>query len=598
MTAGEFLEILWQYKPEEHFILIWTGQDKRSHWFQDIAAAAAFVESEGCQGKCVFVGIGASKTDNGPTRRCTSNDIASLCAVWTDLDLACEAHKDKALPASLNDAVSILPKDMPPTITVGSGNGAHAWWVFKEPHVFDSEEDRRRVVAILNRWHTLIRYRCAARGWAYDRLSDLARVARVVGTTNMKEPANPKPVVVLARTDRRYHLSDFEEYVDDAGIPDLEKQESAAREWAARFKEKPLAINPAARIPQQLLDAWMDPKNSDEQTASRFRNTWERRRHDLKDPSQSGYDLALADFGVIAGLSDQQIVDLICHHRAMHGQKQRTRVDYFERTLARASERNPDAPASAAAPITTSPTGAPAGAISPQEAPPAIPPPAIKEMSEEDKKAALCAEISQQIGAEIPITRLVKITGKDPSFRMELADGKKIEFVSVKTFRNQEAVRDALAAQTGWLMPPIKPKVWHLIAQKMLRACIEEEGPIEAQWEASTIDVVTRYLGGNGFIEDIATAHESYRHRPIVKDGFIAISTRDLAEWMNRTLFEPTTAKSLASRLAAIGATPRRITGKFPEQSRYLLPLAKFDPANWRKARLEAVSKGGDDAAA
>ena len=33
MTPREFLDLLWQYKPEEQYILIWTLQDKRSHWF-------------------------------------------------------------------------------------------------------------------------------------------------------------------------------------------------------------------------------------------------------------------------------------------------------------------------------------------------------------------------------------------------------------------------------------------------------------------------------------------------------------------------------------------------------------------------------------
>ncbi len=604
MTAREFLEILWQYKPDEMYILIWTGQDKRSHWFQDAAAAAEYVESDACRGKCVFVGIGASKTDNGPTHRCTSDQIAALSAVWTDLDLKGEAHKGKALPGTVDDALSVLPQDMPPTITVATGNGAHAWWGFKEALTFDTEEDRQHAVRVLNRWHTMIRLRCGARGWAYDRLSDLARVARVPGTVNMKDLANPKPVVVLAQTNRLYHLSDFEEYVDDAGIPDTETQERMAREWAERFKNTPLAINPAARIPPELLAVWMDPKNSDASTANRFRNTWERRRHDLKDPSQSGYDLALADFGILAGLADQQIVDLICHHRAIHSQKQRTRVDYFERTLARATRRNPEAPPPATAaqqpPATTglaAPQGAPVApdgrrATDTTNQPPEAPP--AKEMKPEDQKAMLCEQVSKEIAIPIPITRLVKITGKDPSFRMELADDIKIEFTSIKSFRNQEAVRDALAAQTKWLMPPIKPVRWRDVAQAMLHACFDEEGPIEVRWEDAARDTVGRYLEDNGFIDDIATAHPQYRLKPIVKDGRIAINTTDFHGWVNRTTFQNLSPKGLASQLFAIGAVQKRVTGKgFREQSRWLLPIEHFDPADYDKAAT-AARDGGD----
>jgi hypothetical protein len=207
---------------------------------------------------------------------------------------------------------------------------------------------------------------------------------------------------------RRYNLSEFDEYLDEAAIPDTEGEERAARERSERFKDTPLVVNPSARFPQDVLEAWM---NED----SRFRNTWERRRHDLKDPSQSGYDPALADFGIMVSLSAQETVDLIVHHRAIHGQKQRTRVDYFERTIAKALSQNPES----RSPV--QPSGSAAGAPTPpadqsqpqQDAPPA------KEMSPERIRAELCARISAAIAIPIQITRLVQITGKDPSYRME-----------------------------------------------------------------------------------------------------------------------------------------------------------------------------------
>ena len=299
-------------------------------------------------------------------------------------------------------------------------------------------------------------------------------------------------------------------------------------------------------------------------------------------------------------------MDLICHHRSIHSQKQRTREDYFQRTIARAMERNPDAPMPATdAPATglAAPQGTPAApedqsATDTSSKPSSAPPPPPKEMSQDDQKAMLCAKISKEIGIPIAITRLVKVKGKDPSYRMELADETKIEFTTIGKFRNQEAVRDEIAKQSDWIIRRIKPKQWDVIAQEMVTACFTEEGPIEAQWEDSTIDIVVRYLEGNSFIEDIATVQQQYRSRPIVKDGCIAVNTRDLSEWINRTGYEPISAKALASRLSAIGAHSKRITGKHPEQSRWLLPLKSFDPVNWRKARIEAVPKEDDSNAA
>ena len=500
MTPLEFLAALWRNKPEEMYILIWTGRDKRSHWFQDVADAGAFVTSEACRNTCVFVGLGLSRTDNGPNRRCASEEIAGLCAVWSDLDIASAAHTGKALPPTVADAISVLPTYMPPTITVGTGNGAQAWWMFKEPLIFETDEERRDAARIINRWHTMIRLDCATRGWAYDRLADFARVARVPGTRNMKDSVNPKDVRVISCDEsRRYSLSDFEEFLDDAAIPDIEAQEKAAQAWRDRFKNAPIVINPTARIPLEVIDGWLD-------LDPRFRNTWERRRHDLKDPSQSGYDMALADFGVEAGLPEQRIVDLIVHHRAIHGQKQRTKLDYFQRTIARAFELNPEAPDSqATAPTTPDPAAAsaPAVPITPVAASPSLetdeqtqddPPPA---MSPERAKADLCAKISAAIGIPVPITRLVRITGKDPSYRMELGDGTKIEFAAINKFADQDAVRWAVATQTKWIMPPIKPMRWREIAQDMLHACFDEQGPLETQWAGAARNTVARYLDDN-----------------------------------------------------------------------------------------------------
>jgi hypothetical protein len=581
MNPRAFIDALWKYKPAEMYILIWTGQDKRSYWFRDVAAAGEFAESDACRDKCVFVGLGLSKTDNGQNRRCTSAEIAALCGIWSDLDLKSEAHKEKALPATVEEALAVLPMEMPPTITVSTGNGAQAWWLFREPLVFDTEEEKRDATRIINRWHSMLRLDCAARGWTYDRLSDFARVARVAGTRNLKDPASPKDVRVLSCDEsRRYNLSEFDEYLDEAAIPDTEGQERAARERSERFKDTPLIVNPSARFPQDVLEAWM---NED----SRFRNTWERRRHDLKDPSQSGYDLALADFGIMVSLSAQETVDLIVHHRAIHGQKQRTRVDYFERTIAKALSQNPESPSPA------QPSASAAGAPTPpadqpqpqQDAPPA------KEMSPERIRAELCARISAAIAIPIQITRLVQITGKDPSYRMELADGTKIEFSNTAKFVDQEFVRLAIAGQKKWLMAPMKPARWREIAQDMLQACFDEDGPIEAQWEEGARDMVAKYLEQNGFIDDIASAHPDFRGKPIVKDARVAINTTDLHSWINKTGFRNFSVKELASTLGAMGAIQFRMRGpKFREQSRWLLPLDHFKPPEQQKAVQEERS--------
>ena len=107
MTPGEFLATLWQYKPEESYLLLWTWPNKRSHWFQDIAKAGEFAAN--ANGHDVYVGVGLSNADHGPKHRCTSDEVAGIAGMWTDLDLKSEAHK-KALPATIPDALYRQPR--------------------------------------------------------------------------------------------------------------------------------------------------------------------------------------------------------------------------------------------------------------------------------------------------------------------------------------------------------------------------------------------------------------------------------------------------------------------------------------------------------
>ena len=81
---------------------------------------------------------------------------------------------------------------MPPTIIIATGNGVHAWWLFKEPYIFDDDEERKDAARVVTRWHTMLRLNAAAHGWAYDRLSDLARVLRIPARSNLKDPAQPE----------------------------------------------------------------------------------------------------------------------------------------------------------------------------------------------------------------------------------------------------------------------------------------------------------------------------------------------------------------------------------------------------------------------
>ena len=579
-----FLDELFAGKPEDLYILVWTLPDKRSRWFHDVTAAAAAVEA--LAGRDVYVGVGLAKRDYGPSQRCPADQVAGLTAAWADFDVLSEAHSKKSLPASIEQALSVVPPEMPPSVVVASGNGAHAWWLLKEPYLFDTDQERKRAASIVLRWQTLLRFNAANRGWAFDRLADLARVLRVPGTLNHKDRAHPKLVKVHQVTDRRYNLSDLEDYLDQLGIPKQETNEQKATTTVTQPADSSIVINLNAQLPEDLIKRWID-------VDMRFRNTWFRQRHDLKDQSQSGYDLALADFGMDAGLSAQQIVDLIIQHRRMHGQKQRTRADYFERTLAKAAEHNngngalPPPPTTPGAPpeIPANPQPAPP----PGNQPPEQPPPAMDPMA---AKAAMCEYISDVLG--VRILRIVKVTGKEPTYQLVLENAK-IELANVGKLLDQNSVRMAIATATNKLTKRLKPKQWDQLAQCILDALIEEEGGPETQLEGAARMYLEQYLTDVAFIPAIEGQPSNAVRRPMLIDDRIAVNSADFQLFINKTFLQNVSVKAVASMLAAIGATNIRVrTAKNREQGRWLLPTDEFNPADYAIPPKESSNARSD----
>ena len=597
MNPHTFLNLLWQHKPVDQYILIWTLQDKRSHWFQDVTRAAEFAGAAALN-KDVYVGVGLSQADYGSSRRCKSEEISGLSGIGTDLDLLSEAHK-KALPATIPEALTILPVGLPPSIMISTGNGIHPWWLFKEPLIFENEQDRQAAARLLTRWHELLARNAAAHGWSYDKLSDLARILRVPGTRNLKDPANPKDVTVISVSEHRYNLSDFGEFLGAEEHLALAPKEQMTLpvDWKREFDNKPLVINLSARISQDRIDGWM-------REDMRFRNTWLRQRHDLKDQSQSGYDLALACFGVDAALPEQDIVTLIIHHRSLYARNQRTRLDYFQRTIAQAIhktgggadaigdvDRAIAAATSGPPPVgqmayTDTPVAATAttGLAAPQVAPVAPEQPQATTTAREltpDERDKLCADIAAVL--RTPIVRLRKIKGKEPTYQIVLADQSVIEVAGFGKFTNQQFIYEAIGNATNERIPHFKPAAWAELSSRMLRACYIEEPTDEEDLVRGARLHILNYLRETGFIASIEDQRVQDQRKPIILDnGRIAVSTLDFQAYLMKTTCQKVSRREAASMLVAVGGTEHRVSGRKYDQIRRALPYPAFDPREIR----------------
>lgn len=118
-------------------------------------------------------------------------DVMYARCIWTDLDAKNADDRKKHLK-------TLREFPLPPTIVVNSGNGFHAYWLLNKPTRKWAAFDQ--IIKALEKLS------------GADKIGDRARILRVPGTFNTKDPSNPLPVRILPRyTDylRVYALRDL-----------------------------------------------------------------------------------------------------------------------------------------------------------------------------------------------------------------------------------------------------------------------------------------------------------------------------------------------------------------------------------------------------
>ena len=197
-TTAAFLKILWGEIPPGR-ILIWMLPDKKSRWyahFENVTTDMRFHERED-----VYTGVGLAPKDAlrlPSSKRLKEWEVAGIAAFWADIDVAHPVHKkSEHLPPSIERALEVIAKlPFTPTIVVDSGHGLQLWWVFQEPWIFADEDERESARRVCQWWHKMLKDLFKAHGWTVDSTFDLARVMRLPGTWNNKDPQDRRQVEV------------------------------------------------------------------------------------------------------------------------------------------------------------------------------------------------------------------------------------------------------------------------------------------------------------------------------------------------------------------------------------------------------------------
>lgn len=505
----KFMRALFDDSPG--VVCAWRKSDKRSFWgsWKDVLKQVV-------GGVDFYVCACCAEKPTDAHHKLTNDTAASMSAIWVDIDIADGIHAKPNLPATLDDAFSLLDMlPLKPSIVILTGGGIHVWWLLSETFVFETDDDRLKAGYMVERWQAFIRGKARERNWTIDATHDLARLMRIPGTFNGKTTPN-KPVTIERIDNKlRFEISDFEQWI---GPLKAERKRAAPIESVGD-----IIINPDAAPSPKKMKVMSD-------NHEKFDSTYDRTRRDLEDRSPSGYDMSLAVMAAQAKWTTQEIVDLIVASRIKAGQPiHEDRPDKYKMTIAKAVQwtRRTDAE-------TTIETAL------------------IEGTSKDiDKRPELIQAIRDQIGG-VPIEKVTKYMSDPPTYSLITTAGE-IHLGTVDNLISQRPFRSAIAAVEGILIPSIKAKAWESFAQMLLDVCEHVTIGDEATDRGQASVWIEDYLHDFKPLEDQAEA-EMFK-RPFIKDGVIHFSGQSLRDWL-RSKGENVTAKRLGMMLRSVGCMP------------------------------------------
>ena len=545
-----FLNMYGDTVSSDQRLVLWSARDKKSIWTESIDEAVDTVMKVNVSnlyfGVCLQDWQAAAKERGNRVRRegevdmtfCRGYPSTSVVmpGIWLDLDIAGPGHEKMGLPQSIVDAdkiLSALPFD--PSWVVDTGGGWHVYWLWREPWVLESAEERERAAALVRGFQKLAIQAAIDLGFVLDSTHDLSRVLRPVGTVNAKYNS-----VVKFRdiSDHRFNPSDFDEYMD-AVQPIVETRPSTA------IGSLDSDLEPPPKKFMAMLNL-----------APHFAATWRRERKEF--PSQSEYDMSLASMAARAAWTDEEIVGLVVAHRREGGEPLKIdRPGYYERLVskARASIESDHAHERLAERVEAVSSG---GA------------------DIEEERSDFLADVSTLLGFRIQ--RIIKFVTDPPQYRLVLDEGQ-IHLGGVEAILSPAKFRASIAAVAGHLIQRFAGDRWDPVAQAILQAVEELDLGIDSSTEGLVGEWLTEYLQQHRPSEERAEAIP-IKHPFLRGNGEVCIFLAEFRSWLGFHRDEKMGRKQLATLLRTAGSEPvtinyvRESDGKKTTASCWTVPVS------------------------
>jgi hypothetical protein len=514
-------------------------------YFNDPIKAAEYADS--VENRHVYFGISLFHPQHDS--RAQDNTVGSAC-FGIDIDIKGDAHKRENLCPSKREAADFLLEAVPgcpPTIIIDSGHGIQGFFIFKEPFIFANSDDRTRAYATAHALHRTVAYHAKAKGWHVDSVFDLARVMRLPGTLNIKDPTDPKLVTILVNTGHKYGSPD-----DFDGLMVSDDDHAKARSTFSLAKtyytsEMSLALHRDAVAPQEKLEMVLEVE-------PRFAAAWDRRRIPGKpkdekeeDSSLSSMDMTLANYAVQYGWSNQEVANLLIHFRRRNMRDEKdllkaVREDYIERTILKARQAFVEMQADKEKEKEWSET---AKTITDAQNV------GINVGKNDDLREKARKAISLYFGFEVE--RVLRYQGTPAEYSLIPREGKPIKIGRATTLTSQPLLTCAVMDQTSKMLPRKKQTAFHNMLTSLMSIIEDVETSEDTDDDSLLIRRIRDYWQSSTIAED---KNDGFKRRvPFIHDGKGYIFGEELRRHIRTADDERITAKALGMLMRQVGCT-------------------------------------------
>jgi len=429
-TAADFFSWMFETalgQDDELHISIWSPNNK-ARFFRKINDAANNAIVVDKQKADTYFGVCLCRTIP-TTGRGKEQHMGAMTAIWADFDVGGDSKKN--LPDSVDEIRTKLYPEIGirPSIEISSGHGLHCYWLLVEPFIFKTISGRRQAKEFSRQWQATIKQRCIKLKWHYDNVGDLARVLRVPDTHNWK--AEPLPVEILMPTNGNpayYTLDDIQAVMIESNA--IEQAIEHVNVTAKKGGKPPL--NKFALLLENVPEAKL---------------SWQRQRKDLRDQSNSGYDLSLAAHAVQAGWTDQEICDLLIAFAEEHHEPVKKSA-YYARTIGTARSKH-ESDQAVDHIVQMVDTG-------------------VEKPDTDKKRKNLLAQISKALG--VTITRWMQTGRENAIYRAALGNGRMVRIGGTNDLMEPSRFRRRIYEETGVAIRPIKTARWLKICESLALA--------------------------------------------------------------------------------------------------------------------------------